>query len=170
MYRLRFQRISKDHVSKKFLRLVTFFFTLIKNGAIIFNTEHPGMFVAHIPVILNGNRDCTYRTLTLKGELLAPNLKFDPECLRLTPVPLGTPVSVNFNIIARGYRRYVSNVFCFSFDVSVLNQFTKTRLITVEQDLSRLLIILIFNLFHKFRLCSYIFYTTTWEITAIWLA
>ena len=87
------------------------------------------MFVAHIPVILNGNRDCTYRTLTLKGELLAPNLKFDPECLRLTPVPLGTPVSVNFNIIARGYRRYVSNIFRFSFDVSVLNHFTKTSLI-----------------------------------------
>ena len=106
-----------------------FFLTLIKNCAIIVITEHPGMFVAHIPVILNGNRDCTYRTLTLKGELLAPNLKFDPECLRLTPVPLGTPVSVNFNIIARGYRRYVSNIFCFSFDVSVLNQFTELSLV-----------------------------------------
>ena len=63
------------------------------------------MFVAHVPVILNGNRDSPYRILTLKGELLSPSLKFDPEYLRLMPVPLGTPVSLDFNIIARGYRR-----------------------------------------------------------------
>ena len=71
------------------------------------STECPGLFVAHVPVILNGNRDSPYRTLTLKGELLAPNLKFDPECLRLMPVPLGTPVSADLNIVARGYRRQV---------------------------------------------------------------
>lgn len=72
---------------------------------VLFTPPSPGLFVVHVPVILNGNRDVPYRTLTLKGELLAPNLKFDPECLRLTPVPLNTQVSVNFNIIARGYRR-----------------------------------------------------------------
>lgn len=72
-----------------------------------FSTECPGLFVAHVPVILNGNRESPYRTLTLKGELLAPNLKFDPECLRLMPVPLGTPVSADLNIVARGYRRQV---------------------------------------------------------------
>ena len=36
--------------------------------------------------------------------------------------------------------------------------------ITVEQDLSRLLSILLFNLFLKFRLCSYILYFTTFSI------
>lgn len=66
--------------------------------------------MVHVPVILNGNRDIPYRTLTLKGELLAPNLAFDPECLRLTPVPLNTEVSVNLNIIARGYRKYVNSI------------------------------------------------------------
>ena len=65
--------------------------------------------MVHVPVILNGNRDIPYRTLTLKGELLAPNLKFDPECLRLMPVPLNTQLSVNFNVIARGYRRYIKH-------------------------------------------------------------
>ena len=65
--------------------------------------------MARVPVILNGNRDSPYRTLTLKGELLAPNLKFDPECLRLTTVPLSTQATVNFNIIARGYRRQVNS-------------------------------------------------------------
>ena len=72
------------------------------------STESSGLFVAHVPVILNGNRDIPYRTLTLRGELLAPNLTFDPESVRLMPVPLNTQVSVNFNIIARGYRRYVN--------------------------------------------------------------
>lgn len=72
---------------------------------VLFTPRCPGLFVAHVPVILNGNRDSPYRTLTLKGELLAPNLRFDPACLKLMPVPLGTPVSVDFNIIARGYRR-----------------------------------------------------------------
>ena len=74
------------------------------------HTGSPGLFVVHVPVILNGNRDIPYRTLTLKGELLAPNLKFDPECLRLTPVPLNTQLSVDFNVIARGYRRYVNSI------------------------------------------------------------
>lgn len=85
------------------------YFYFIRNLSCIVSTESPGLFEAHVPVILNGNRDSPYRTLTLKGELLAPNLKFDPECLRLTPVPLGIQVSVNFNIIARGYRRQVKN-------------------------------------------------------------
>ena len=36
--------------------------------------------------------------------------------------------------------------------------------ITIEQDLFRLLIILLFNLFHNFRLCSYILYFTNFSI------
>ena len=36
--------------------------------------------------------------------------------------------------------------------------------ITIEQGLFRLLIILLFNLFHKFRLCSYILYFTNFSI------
>ncbi|PFX34680.1 Calponin-likey domain-containing protein 2 [Stylophora pistillata] len=72
---------------------------------VLFTPQSPGLFVAHVPVILNGSRDIPYRTLTLRGELLAPSLAFDPESIRLMPVPLNTKVSVNFNITARGYRR-----------------------------------------------------------------
>ena len=36
--------------------------------------------------------------------------------------------------------------------------------ITIEQGLFRLLIILLFNLFHNFRLCSYILYFTNFSI------
>ena len=77
--------------------------------------------MARVPVILNGNRDSPYRTLTLKGELQAPNLKFDPECLRLTPVPLSTQVTVNFNIIARGYRRQVNSTRCCFLSVCTVH-------------------------------------------------
>ena len=35
---------------------------------------------------------------------------------------------------------------------------------TIEQGLFRLLIILLFNLFHNFRLCSYILYFTNFSI------
>lgn len=87
-----------------------FHLTAVKILNLFFSTGCPGLFVAHVPVILNDNRDSPYRTLTLKGELLAPNLKFDPECLRLMPVPLRTPVSADFNIVARGYRRQVNTV------------------------------------------------------------
>lgn len=86
---------------------------MIIRALLFFSTARPGLFVAHVPVLLNGNRDVPYRTLTLKGELLSPNIKFDPECLRLTPVPLGTQVSVDFNIIATGYRRYVKTINLF---------------------------------------------------------
>lgn len=72
---------------------------------VLFTPQSPGLFVAHVPVILNGNREMPYRTLTLRGELLAPSLTFDPDSIRLMPVPLSTKVSVNFNITARGYRR-----------------------------------------------------------------
>ena len=65
----------------------------------------PGLYTTSVPVILNGNRDAPYRILQLKGELLAPSLKFEPDGILLPSVPLNTPVSTQFNIIARGYRR-----------------------------------------------------------------
>ena len=71
--------------------------------------------MAHVPVILNGNREMPYRTLTLRGELLAPSLTFDPDSIRLMPVPLSTKVSVNFNITARGYRRYSTHRIIIQF-------------------------------------------------------
>lgn len=48
-----------------------------------------------------------------------------------------------------------------AYSISLLKQVWS---ITTEQDLFRLLIILLFNLFHKFRLCSYILYFTTFSI------
>lgn len=81
----------------------------------LISTESPGLFVAHVPVILNGNREMPYRTLTLRGELLAPSLTFDPDSIRLMPVPLSTKVSVNFNITARGYRRYSTHRIIIQF-------------------------------------------------------
>lgn len=81
----------------------------------LISTESPGLFVAYVPVILNGNREMPYRTLTLRGELLAPSLTFDPDSIRLMPVPLSTKVSVNFNITARGYRRYSTHRIIIQF-------------------------------------------------------
>ena len=81
----------------------------------VISTESPGLFVAHVPVILNGNREMPYRTLTLRGELLAPSLTFYPDSIRLMPVPLSTKVSVNFNITARGYRRYSTHRIIIQF-------------------------------------------------------
>ena len=68
-------------------------------------TANPGLFVAHVPVILNGDRDSSYRILELRGELLTSSLQFDPEALQLLPVPLATSVTADFYIIARGYRK-----------------------------------------------------------------
>lgn len=69
------------------------------------SAAHPGLFIAHVPVLLDDNRDYPYRILELRGELRAPQLKFEPEAIVITPTPLDVPVTVDFRIVATGYRK-----------------------------------------------------------------
>ncbi|XP_048577373.1 cilia- and flagella-associated protein 47-like isoform X2 [Nematostella vectensis] len=72
---------------------------------VLFTPPRPGLFIAHVPVILNDDRDHPYRIIELRGELHAPSLTFEPAVLTMTPVPLETPVTANFCIVAKGYRK-----------------------------------------------------------------
>lgn len=65
----------------------------------------PGLFIAHVPVILNDNRDHPYRILELRGQLKTLQIKFEPENIAMISTPLHVPVTVDFNIVASGYRK-----------------------------------------------------------------
>ena len=72
---------------------------------VLFCPPEPGVYEANIPLILNNDFEHPYRVLRLTGELEAPIVVFEPEIIHFTPVPLKTSISVEFNIIAKGYRR-----------------------------------------------------------------
>lgn len=68
--------------------------------------ESLGLFVVYVFVILNGNREMSYRILIFRGELLVLSFIFDFDSIWLMFVFFSIKVLVNFNIIVRGYRRY----------------------------------------------------------------
>lgn len=55
--------------------------------------------------MLNDDDKNAYRYLDLEGELLSAEISFEPKTLDFKVVPLAIENSVEFDIIARGYRK-----------------------------------------------------------------
>lgn len=71
----------------------------------VFSLATPGVYHASVPLILNDDHQNAYRILELEGELLSPEVKFEPKSLDFKVVPLAIENSVEFEIIAKGYRK-----------------------------------------------------------------
>jgi hypothetical protein len=68
--------------------------------------DKPGLFECNLPVILNNNFEQPYYNIQVLGELVQPNIMFEPEVLILKPVPLGVEVVDQILIKHRGYEKY----------------------------------------------------------------
>ncbi|XP_065057284.1 cilia and flagella-associated protein 47-like isoform X2 [Rhopilema esculentum] len=75
---------------------------------ILFAPREPGIYEASIPVIMNGDIEHPYRMIHLHGELEAPSISFDPTAIHFFPTPLRTKATMDFYLIAKGYRRVVT--------------------------------------------------------------
>lgn len=64
-----------------------------------------GIYRASVPLILNDDHKNAYRVLELEGELLSAGIAFEPTTLDFKVVPLAIENSVEFEIIAKGYRK-----------------------------------------------------------------
>ena len=67
--------------------------------------EQPGFYEVTLPIIIDDDYQRPYQYLKLSAELLSPRLAFDPLAIVLTPVPLDTDVSADFQILATSYLR-----------------------------------------------------------------
>ena len=66
-------------------------------------TVRPGFYNVSVPVVVDDEFDKPYQYITLSGELQAPRMWFDPLAVVLTPVPLDTEISTEFQILAANY-------------------------------------------------------------------
>ena len=65
----------------------------------------PGFYESTLPIVLDDDFERPYQYLKLTAEYHCPRLSFDPLAIVLTPVPLDTEVSAEFQILASGYRK-----------------------------------------------------------------
>ena len=65
----------------------------------------PGVYRASVPLVLDDDYNNAYRIIELEGELLSADIKFEPKILDFKVVPLAIENSVEFEIIASGYRK-----------------------------------------------------------------
>ncbi|XP_055954756.1 cilia and flagella-associated protein 47 [Patella vulgata] len=72
---------------------------------ILFCPNAPGRYEAVVPIIVNEEWTKPYQYLQVMGELKAPKIWFDPPSLCLTPVPLLTEISGEFNLLASQYKK-----------------------------------------------------------------
>ena len=70
----------------------------------LFSAE-AGIYHASVPLILNDDHKNAYRVLELEGELHSAEIKFEPTTLDFKVVPLAIENSLEFEIIAKGYRK-----------------------------------------------------------------
>ena len=70
---------------------------------ILFCPTQPGIYSCTLPIVVNNNFDRPYYYIDIRGELLVPEIYFEPECLILRPVPLGMQASDQIFIKQRGY-------------------------------------------------------------------
>ncbi|XP_074645875.1 cilia and flagella-associated protein 47-like isoform X2 [Tubulanus polymorphus] len=70
-----------------------------------FCPREPGTFHCTVPLCINNEYCDPYTMLELYGQLKAPKMWFDPLAIVLTPVPLQTFVSAEFNILTANYRK-----------------------------------------------------------------
>ncbi len=65
----------------------------------------PGKYEAKVPVIINDDYNNPYVYITMVGELKAPRVWFDPLALVMTPVPLDTEITMDFQILCADYAK-----------------------------------------------------------------
>ena len=63
----------------------------------------PGFYNVSVPIVLDDEFDTPYQYISLSGELQAQRMWFDPLAVVLTPVPLDTEISADFQIMAANY-------------------------------------------------------------------
>lgn len=72
---------------------------------ILFCPDKPGVFSCTLPIVINDNFDQPYYHIEIRGELLTPEIYFEPEMLILRQVPLGMEIADKFYIKHRGYEK-----------------------------------------------------------------
>ena len=70
---------------------------------VLFCPSAPGLYHCTLPIVVNNNFDRPYYYIDVRGELLVPELFFEPACLTLRPVPLGMEARERLCIKQRGY-------------------------------------------------------------------
>jgi hypothetical protein len=65
----------------------------------------PGIYEVALPVVVDDEFERPYQMITLKGELKASQLWFDPLAVVLTPVPLHIELTSDFQILASNYAK-----------------------------------------------------------------
>jgi hypothetical protein len=71
---------------------------------VLFSPDRPGVYSCSLPIVINNNFDQPYYTIQVVGELLEPEIYFEPDILMLKPVPLGMQASDIVTIRQRGYK------------------------------------------------------------------
>jgi hypothetical protein len=67
--------------------------------------DKPGSYSCNLPITINNNYETPYYNIEIKGELLTPELLFDPDVLVIKPVPLGVEANEVFFIKQKGYEK-----------------------------------------------------------------
>lgn len=84
--------------STKSIQIKQFFF-------IISIIDKPGVYTCNFPIVINNNFEQPYYNIQVVGELLSPEITFEPEVLVLKPVPLGVEVTEKLIIKQKGYEQ-----------------------------------------------------------------
>lgn len=66
----------------------------------------PGVYSCNLPIVVNNNFDQPYYNIEILGELLSPEIYFEPEILILKPIPLGMEATDRIYIKQKGYEKY----------------------------------------------------------------
>lgn len=75
-----------------------------------FISDKPGTYKCNLPIVINNNFEHPYYNIEVVGELLSPEIHFDPDVLIFKPVPLGVEISDQILIKQRGYERFGSHI------------------------------------------------------------
>ena len=70
---------------------------------ILFCPDRPGIYSCNLPIAINSNYEQPYYNIEVTGELLTPEIYFEPDVLVFRPVPLGLEASELVFIKQKGY-------------------------------------------------------------------
>lgn len=70
---------------------------------VLFCPDKPGIYSCNLPIVVNQNYDHPYYNVEINGELMTPEIFFDPDVLVFKPVPLGLETTELLTIKQKGY-------------------------------------------------------------------
>ena len=79
--------------------------SLIDDHKTTIKIDKPGSYRCNLPIVVNNNFENPYYNIEVVGELLSPEIHFEPDILILKPVPLGVEIVEQVLIKQRGYER-----------------------------------------------------------------